>query len=127
MGNGWSPQDVTLPGLAAIGASQTNAPLSKDFPITAGGACKAMVVKIKVSAATVTTAITAKIRSAIKGDFVDAKTVSITGAGDFYIKLQDNVAGDQAFMPLLRTGRIVVTTGAGDSVTVTDVEILQPL
>jgi hypothetical protein len=121
--NAWIPNTVTLQGLSAIGASQTNAPISRKFPITAGGS-KNIVVCISVSAASGT--VTAKLRSSLGvGTPVDAKTVSITGAGDFYIKLNNDVSGDQAYLPLLSLGEVVVTTGAASSVTVTAVQTLQ--
>lgn len=126
--SGWSPKDVTLAATGTVyGATLTDTPISLPYPITAGGALNC-VLKIKTSAATVATGITAKLQTGLGGDWVDSKTVAITaGAGKFYIKLQAPVAGDQAFLPLLGAGRVVVTTGAGDSVTVTSVEVLQEL
>lgn len=121
--NAWVPNTITLPNLTAIGASQTNAPISKKFPITAGGS-KNLVICISVSAASGT--VTAKFRSSLgTGTSVDAKTVSITAAGDYYIKFNSDVSGDQAYLPLLSLGEIVVTTGGASSVTVTSVQVLQ--
>lgn len=121
--NAWIPNTVTLQGLSAIGASQTDAPISKKFPITAGGS-KNLVICITVSAASGT--VTAKLRSSMgSGTAVDSKTVSITGAGNFYIKLNNNVSGDQGFLPLLSLGDVVVTTAVASSVTVTSVQTLQ--
>ena len=121
--NAWIPNTVTLPGLSAIGASQTDAPISKKFPITAGGS-KNIVICISASAASGT--VTAKLRTSLgTGTAVDAKTVTITGAGNFYIKLNSDVTGDQGFLPLLSLGEVVVTTAAASSVTVTSVQTLQ--
>ncbi len=121
--NAWIPNTVTLPGLSAIGASQTNVPISKKFPITAGGS-KNMVVCITTSAAAGT--VTAKLRTSFgTGTAIDSKTVSITGAGDFYIKLNSDLLADQTYLPLLSLGEIVVTTNGGSSVTVTSVQTLQ--
>lgn len=121
--NAWIPNTVTLPGLSAIGASQTDAPISKKFPITAGGS-KNIVICISASAASGT--VTAKLRTSLgTGTAVDSKTVTITGAGNFYIKLNNDVAGDQAYLPLLSLGEVVVTTAAASSVTVTSVQTLQ--
>lgn len=121
--NAWIPNTVTLQGLSAIPASQTDAPISKKFPITAGGS-KNIVICISVSAASGT--VTAKLRTSLgSGTAVDAKTVSITGAGNFYIKLNNDVSGDQGFLPLLSLGEVVVTTAAASSVTVTSVQTLQ--
>lgn len=121
--NAWSPNSATLPNLSPIGASQTNVPISKKFPITAGGS-KHLVVCITVSAASGT--VTAKLRSSLgTGTAVDAKTVSITGAGDFYIKLNNNVTADQAYLPLLSLGEVVITTAAASAVTVTGIQTIQ--
>jgi hypothetical protein len=120
--NAWIPNTVTLPGLSAIGASQTNSPISKKFPITAGGS-KNMVVCISVSAASGT--VTAKLRTSLgSGTPVDSKTASITGAGDFYIKLNSDLLADQTYLPLLSLGEIVVTTAGASSVTVTSVQTI---
>lgn len=130
MPNGWSALDVSA-GSGSLSASGivTNQPITREFTLTAGGATEALVLKIKTSAATVVGAITAKLQTAIGADWVDSKTVSITGTpGDFYIKLNDDAAADQTFFPLLNKGRVVVsTTNAGDSFTVTEVNLLQNL
>lgn len=120
--NAWIPNTVTLPGIAAIGASQTDSPISKKFPITAGGS-KNLVICITVGAASGT--VTAKLRSSLgSGTPVDSKTVSITGAGDFFIKLNSDLLADQTYLPLLSLGDVVVTTGGASSVTVTSVQTL---
>lgn len=129
MPNGWSSKNYALGsdvGGNTVGASATNTVVSKAFPITAGGATH-MVLKIKASAATVAAGITAKLQTAIGDDWVDSKTVAITAAGNFYIKLNIEVSGDQTYLPLLNKGQIVITTGAGDSVTITEVDVLQDL
>ena len=120
--NAWIPNIVTLPGLSAIGASQTDAPISKKFPITAGGS-KNLVICIAVSAASGT--VTAKLRTSLgSGTPVDSKTVSITGAGNFYIKLNSDLLADQTYLPLLSLGDVVITTASASSVTVTSVQSL---
>ena len=120
--NAWIPNTVTLPGLSAIGASQTNAPITKKFPITSGGS-KNLVVCIAVSAASGT--VTAKLRTSFgSGTPVDSKTVSVTGAGDFYIKLNSDLLADQTYLPLLSLGEVVITTSTASSVTVTSVQTL---
>jgi hypothetical protein len=121
--NAWVPNTVTLPNLTAIGASQSDAPISKKFPITAGGS-KNLVICITVSAASGT--VTGKVRTSLgTGTAVDSKTVSITGAGDFYIKFNSDLLADQTYLPLLSLGEVVVTTASASSVTVTAVQILQ--
>lgn len=121
--NAWSPNTATLPNLQPVTASQTNVPISKKFPITAGGS-KNLVVCISASAASGT--VTAKLRTSIgSGTPVDSKTVSITAAGDFYIKLNSDLLADQTYLPLLSLGEVVVTTAGASSVTVTAVQTLQ--
>lgn len=125
MNNGWSAKDVTLStaGSQTVGAAATNTPISLEFPITAGGACLGFVVKAVFSAVTVGTAITAKLQTAIGSDWVDSKTAAVAANGAVYIK----ILSDNTYMPLLNKGRMVLTTGAGDTATVTSVEVLQPL
>lgn len=122
--NGWSANDYAIP--QAVAASQTNQVISKEWPVTAGGALNC-AIKLVVSGVTVTTAVTAKLQTAIGSDWVDSKTVSVTASGNFYIKLQTAVAGDQTFLPLLNKCRLVLTTGAGDAATVDSVYVLQEL
>jgi hypothetical protein len=125
--NAWIPREVTLPaGTPTVGASQTDKAISKPYRITAGGALNC-VIAVTTSNTTVAAGITAKLRSSVnaEGTFVDSKTVAITGDGTFYIKLQTNAAGDQTHLPLLSVGDVVITTGAGDTVDINKVEVLQ--
>lgn len=127
MANGWSADSLlSSANPVTVGASQTNSPLSKEYAVTASGALH-HVVAIDVSAATVTTGITAKLQSAIGSTWQDAKTVAITTTGRVYIKLNIEVSGDQTYLPLLNKARVVVSTGSGDSVTVSAVWVLQEL
>lgn len=121
--NAWSPNSATLPNLAPIGASQANVPVSKKFPITAGGS-KNLVVCITVSA--VTGSVRATLRSSIgTGTPVPAKYVDITAAGNHYIKLNSDDSNDHQYLPLLSLGEVVVSTDAGEAITVTAVQTLQ--
>lgn len=122
--NGYTPRDVAIGPSTVIGASLTNQVISLEYPITAEGSLH-HIVAIDASAVTVGTAITAKLQTAIGSTYVDSKTVAISGNGRFYIKLLVEVAGDQTFLPLFSKGRIVLTTGAGDTATITDINILQ--
>lgn len=124
--NGWAPKNVEITG-AAVSGVIANSPISVEFPITAGGS-KNMVIKLKVSGVTVVGSITAKLQTALGSDWVDSKTVAVSADGNFYIKLNIEVAGDQTFLPLLARGRVVLTTtNAGDAASVTSVEVLQEL
>lgn len=123
--NGWAPNNVEI--VKTYSGVLTNEPISKEFPITAGGS-KNMVIKVKASAVTAVGTLTLKLQSALGNDWVDAKTTTISSAGSVYIRLNIEVAGDQTFLPLLNKGRIVLTTtNAGDSLALTSVEILQEL
>lgn len=121
--NAWVPNTVTLPNLGPIGASQTAVPVSKKFPITAGGS-KNIVICISVSAVTGT--IDATLRTSLgTATAVNAKAITISSTGNSYIKLNSDVAGDQTHLPLLSLGEIIVDTGAGEAITITSVQVLQ--
>jgi hypothetical protein len=122
--NAWSPNSAKLPNLVAVTASQTNVPVSKKFPITAGGS-KNLVVCITVSA--VTGSPTVSLRTSIgTGTPVVAKTVTVSGgAKDYYIKLNSNVDTTADVLPLLSLGEVVATTSVGQAITITNVQTLQ--
>lgn len=123
--NGWSPSNYGI-SQSSTGIV-TNQAISKAFPITSGGSLN-MVIKITFSAAaTVVGSITAKLQTAIGSDFVDSKTATVTnGSTIAYIKLQTALSTDQAFLPLLAKGQVVITTtNASDVFSVATVEVLQ--
>jgi hypothetical protein len=127
MNNGWAPKNVVLSGLVPLGASQSNAPVSNVFSLSAGGAIDGLVIALSCSGVTAGAGITAKLQSGLNGTFYDSKTVAITGNGVFFITLLGNKAADQTYLPLLAAGQVVVTTGAGSAVSVDMVQVLQPL
>lgn len=123
--NGWNARDYAIP--QAVSGIVTNQVISLPYPISAEGALY-QVIKITASSVTSVGTITAKLQTAINGDWVDSKTVVITASGNFYIKLQTTVAADQTFLPLLNQGRLVLTTtNAGDAVTIDAVNVLEQL
>lgn len=125
MGNGWSASDYSLD--KSLSGVVTDSPVSREFPLSAGGALN-NACKIVASGVTVVGSITAKFQSALGSDWVDAKTVTISGNGNFYIKHNIEVAGDQTHLPLLNRARVVITTtNAGDAVTIDEVSFLQSL
>lgn len=127
--NGWVSKDQKNDNVSTVGASQTDSVISKEnFSITARGALN-FVVHVKTSSTTVAAGITAKLqtRTNTQHAWQDSKTVSVTGNGSFFIKLQTNASGDQSFLPLLAAGRVVISTGVGDTVDIDAVEILQEL
>jgi hypothetical protein len=122
--NGWSPSEVKLANVSALVAGLTDSPVTRIFRITAGGS-KNIAVVLKVSGVTAGSGITAKLQTGVDGVFVDSKTAAITAAGLVTIKLNVHASGDQAFLPLLASGRVVVTTASGASLTVDSINVLQ--
>lgn len=120
----WVPNDITLGPSQVVGASATDTPISKEFKITSAGA-RMLVAAVKVSAVTVTTGITAKLQTTMgELSYVDSKTATISSNGTVYIKLLAENSSDQTYLPLLNKGRIVLTTGTGDTATIDSVLIL---
>ena len=113
--------------VATVGASETNTVVSREFPITGGGS-RQLVARVKTSATTVAVGITFGIQSSMDGSVwvKAAKTTAITGDGNFTLSLIAELAGDQASLPLLPRARIVVTSGAGDAVTIDNVFVVMP-
>lgn len=126
--SGYRPKNYLKKGLAVIGASETDTPISEPFPITASGSLH-LVVAIKAADVTDTTGLAAKLQTSIDGGTTwhDTKTADITTDGWVFIKLLAEVAGDQTHLPLLSIGRVVITTGTGDEATISDVQVLQEL
>lgn len=129
MAQGYRPYEVGLNGgngvTQAIGASETNTPISKEFPISAGGA---RMLAVSITTGTNVGTATAKLQTAMYGqEWEDSKTVTLTaGAGDvFYITLLDTKAGDQTFLPLFDKCRVVVTTAAASSAVISSVLEIQ--
>ena len=111
-----------------VGASITNGAISREFPISAKGSLN-LLVGLKCASVTAGAGITAKLQSSILGgadaDWIDGNTVAITGNGWVYIRMNIQVSGDQAKLPLADVGRLVLTTGAGSAATVTEAYICQ--
>ncbi len=129
MSNGWAQNEVSLFAGEITSGVVTNNPVSKEFSISCGGATVGIVIKIAVSAVTVVGSVTPKLQTAIGNDWIDVKSgAAITVAGNTYIRLMSTIGADAAVMPLLNKGRIVVTTtNAGDTVTISGIEVLQEL
>lgn len=106
----------------------TDDPVSKSFPISADGA-KNILVGVLVSDVTVATAISLKLQSSLQvsdsSAWRTAKTASVTVDGWVYLSLNVEAAGDQSVLPLGPAGRVVVTTGAGDSLSIDAVIVCQ--
>jgi hypothetical protein len=123
MSNVWHPNDNALSSSYVVAASQTDAPVTKPFTITAPGA-KHLIVCLTASAVTGT--VDVKLQTSV-GDtsWVDSKATTIAAAGRCYIKLAIEIAADQTYLPLLSRGRVVVTTGVGEDITISNVYVIQ--
>ena len=127
----YSPEHVLKSQTAQVlGASATAIAVTEPFRISHSGSLN-ILVGIKCASVTAGAGITAKLQSSIYGnssaDWIDGNSVSITGNGWFYIRMNVQASGDQAKLPLADVGQIVLTTGAGSAVTVSDVLVLQGL
>lgn len=115
--------------VVAIGASLAVV-ASEEFRISQSGSLN-LIVGIRCASVTAGAGITAKLQSSFYGqadaDWRDGNSVSISGNGWVYIRMNIQTSGDQALLPLSDVGRVVVTTGAGSAVTVVAVEVLQGL
>lgn len=132
MSGGYTAEDMAIASSTTVGASQTNSAISKPFVITAYGATKAIRVEVLVSAVTVAVGVTAKLQHAVKRDGdtatwadVAGGSAALTTTGYASIILNACDSTDSPAFPLRPNGRVVVTTGAGDSVTVTEVQVIQ--
>jgi hypothetical protein len=126
--NAWIPNTVTLQGLGTIPAAQTNYVISRKFPITAGGSKNIVVVVTLTSSGAGTYKV--KLRSSFgMMTPVDSKEVTFAapgaGAQVIYLKLNNDVSGDQTFLPLLSLGDVVIATPAGVTTTNVVVQTLQ--
>lgn len=125
----YSPVSVLLNQVnQVIGASATDSPISQEFRVSSKGSLN-LLVGIKCASVTAGAGITAKLQSSILGgadaDWLDGNTVSITGNGWFYIRMNIQVSADQAKLPLGDVARLLISTGAGSAVTVSELYICQ--
>lgn len=115
-----------LTGGVTIGASETNTALTNVFPISAQDS-RTITVDIVYDDAVAATGITAKLQTTFDNgtNWIDSGTVAITGAVATTtvktIDLDIAIAGDQALLPLRARGRVVISSGAGDSATIDEV------
>jgi hypothetical protein len=106
-----------------VGASQTNVAISDTFGLSALDG-EQLSIDIIHTAATVAAAITVKLQTSPNGGvtWIDSKTASTTNSSTrTSIEIVAARAADQTFLPLRSLARVVVTTGAGDSLPVTGV------
>jgi hypothetical protein len=111
---------------ASVGASATNQAITKSFAVSDQDS-RTISIDIKYSTATVATGITAKLQSSFDNGttWIDSATVAITAGSNTYksIVLDIAKAADQTYLPLRPLARVVVSSGAGDSATITSVMV----
>lgn len=122
-GRTFSPTD----GGITIGASATNTVVTVPSTAVSHEGALNCILKITSTGVTSATGITAKLQTSTDetGTWVDSKTATIAANGDSYISLQTTRTADQQYLPLLPLIRVVVSTGAGDAVTISLVKFCQ--
>lgn len=132
---GLSVQHVLLDGASqAVGASATNQVVSQEFTLTGEGISRGVRIDIKCASVTDTTALLAKLQTSPVGGSgasyadVDATDLKADITADGWVSIAANSAWSNVAdkFPLQAHARIVVTTGADDAVTVTDIVVTQP-
>jgi len=122
----YSSISIELPQ-SVFGASLTNNPVGQPFRVSHAGSLN-VLIGIECSGVTAGAGITAKLQSSLTGsDWLDGNSVSVTGNGWFYIRMNVQASGDQAKLPLGDVGRLVLTTGAGSAITVVSAYVSQGL
>lgn len=124
MSDGYSFKNELIRGSSVtIGASATNTVVSNVFRITASDSLY-FLAKLKSTTTTSTTGITAKLQESYDGstweDVGNRAQVTITTNGTWEISLIATDSSDAAQLPLWPLGRLVVSTGADDAVTITE-------
>lgn len=122
----WIVDDLSIKPSTVYGASLTKEPISKNVRIQQGDG--PLLVDIKASDVTVATGITAFLQDSSDGFTTvnNKKSVAITADGTFTISLLADLAGDQSHYPIRNSLRIVLDTGAGDTVTIDEIRIIRP-
>lgn len=127
MSDGYKFKNVVKDGASqVVGASATNQVVSNVFPMSTQDSLY-FLAKIVCTTVTAAAGITAKLQESWNGatweDVGNRAQVSVTTDGNFEISILATDSSDAAQLPIWALGRIVVTTGAGDAVTVTEVWI----
>lgn len=112
---------------AIVGASVTAQELGTSGLSSLGA--KSLRVHIKAEDVTVATGITVRLQQLVFSTWSNLasanSSVSITADGNYVIRMDNIRSADQADMPLSKQIRVVITTGAGDAVTISGLELLQ--
>lgn len=116
-------------GSVAVAEEQTDQVISREFAVSLSGS-RNILVGVRCTDVTSTTGITLTLQSSLVGssgeaDWLDGNTATVTAAGWYYIRMNVENSSDQAKLPLGDVGRVTVTTGADDLVTIHEVLVLQ--
>jgi hypothetical protein len=120
----WRKDERILNGQSQlVGASATNQEVSQVFRITPEGAKDAMRIEVGASLVTSTTGITAKLQHFVNNAWTDVASVAITvnGFASILINGRDTASGYFSQLPLGNKGRVVISSGVGDTVTIDSV------
>lgn len=121
------PLKSILKAPAVLGASITAQELAV-FGVSGQGS-RSLRVNLKAESVTAGAGITVSLQHLIAGTYVPLASsnasVAVTGNGVFSIRLDVAKSGDQVDMPLSNQVRVVITTGAGSAVTISQLDLLQ--
>ena len=126
MTEGHYTKNVLLNGAAqVVGESVTAQAVSNEFRINAEDSLN-FRMSILTTTSTVAVGITAKLQHSWDGGATwfavgSRAQVAITGDDSFEISLVVTDTSDAAQLPLYPLGRLVIDTGAGDAVTITEI------
>lgn len=120
--NGWSPREVSSSKELVVAASST-VTVSKDFGSTASGALNGLRVEVDISAIVGPVDLTLQERNGTT--WSNVKTLAASATGTAVIRLHKNVPADALLLPLASVLRVVATTAAAKTVTVTAVRVAQ--
>jgi len=122
MAQGWAPVDELI--VTTVPASQADLPVTKEFPVSAGGA---RMLALEIRTGTTVGTVSAKMQKAFGPNWVDTKSVTLTaGAGGyFYLRFLDIDSADWIYLPLYSKARVVVTTAAASTVELISIKDLQ--
>lgn len=120
-------KNLATAGVVYVGSSQTDVVLGLSG-LTGEGA-RSLRVNVKAEDVTIATGVTVQLQHLIADEYVDLtsanSSVAITAAGVYSIKMDIEIAADQADMPLSKQLRVVCSSGAGDEATFTTIDLLQ--
>jgi len=128
MSNNRSRVNECLNSSQSLDAGVTAKAVSHNFGISDRGSLN-LLIRLQVESATASSGVSAIFQQSPDGvRWTNVKTVAITTTAvqaDFFIRMMAEVAADQAYLPLCPVGRIVCTTGSGDAVVFSLIEVIQ--